>query len=340
MPIHLALANVNKDKKPDIIVANQLGHNFGVLVNNGQGMFLPQETYSTALNSHPQHISTGDVNNDGQLDIVVATNGGNGFEVFLKTNNSKFMFQGLYKTGQQSYPASLAVADIDNDKVPDVIIANQNENNIGVLLNPGDGVFTSQRRYQSLAFVSPVSPLVMDINDDNKPDVIFANFDGHSVGVLFNFGNGTLHSLTIYPTGYESKPRFVSVVDVNQDDKLDLVVANSNKSNIGVFLNIGNGTFFPQNMYFTGNNSSPQCVSVVDLTGDSKPEIIFVDYNENNVGILVNIGNGQFILEKTYSTGSDSNPKSVLVADVNDDEKPDIIVANSGTSNVGVMLAA
>ena len=56
----------------------------------------------------------------------------------------------------------------------------------------------------------------------------------------------------------------------------------------------------------------------------------------NNVGVLRNKGNGTFANQVTYPTGS--CPRSVVVADVNGDNKFDIIVANGGSSNVGVLL--
>ncbi|CAF1509965.1 unnamed protein product, partial [Rotaria magnacalcarata] len=45
-----------------------------------------------------------------------------------------------------------------------------------------------------------------------------------------------------------------------------------------------------------------------------------------------------FAAQATYSSGAGSGPYSVVAADVNGDGKPDIIVANSGLSNVGVRL--
>jgi hypothetical protein len=231
------------------------------------------------------------------------------------------------------------VVDVNNDKKPDIIIANQNENNIGILFNFGNGTFSSQTNYSLKGITAPTSPSVIDINNDSYPDIIFANQGNDTVGILFNFGNGTFHSLTTYSTGSGSRPIFVSVVDVNQDDKLDIVVVNSNKSSVGILLNSDNGRFLLQNTYSTGYNSNPYCVSVVDLNGDNKPEIIVANFNQNNIGILVNYGNGRFRLENTYSTGFNSNPRFVSVADINGDNKPDIVVANSNTGNIGVMLA-
>ncbi|CAF4348425.1 unnamed protein product, partial [Rotaria socialis] len=55
-----------------------------------------------------------------------------------------------------------------------------------------------------------------------------------------------------------------------------------------------------------------------------------------NTGVLLNIGNGTFAAQTTYSTGY--RPYYVAAADVNGDGKTDIIVANSGSNNVGVLL--
>jgi hypothetical protein len=339
LPVGLAVVDVNNDNKPDIIVANQHGFNVGVLLNDGNGTFLSQTTYSTESSSHPQFVSVVDINGDNKPDIIVANNGGNGFGVFFNFGNGTFLPQVPYRTGAASYPPSLTVADVNNDNKPDIIIANQNENTIGIILNPGNGTFTSQNLIPLEFGTAPTSPLVFDINVDNKPDIVFANYGGNSVSILFKSGDGMFLTRNTYPTGSESQPTFVSVVDVNQDDKVDIVVVNSNKNNVGILLNSGDGTFLTQSTYPTGNNSNPRCVSVVDLNGDNKPEIIVANHDLNNIGILVNIGNGRFLLEKTYSTGFDSNPRFVSVVDVNGDDKPDIVVANSNMDNVGVMLA-
>ena len=57
-----------------------------------------------------------------------------------------------------------------------------------------------------------------------------------------------------------------------------------------------------------------------------------------NVGVLLGCGNGTFANQTTYSTGDGSNPRSVAVGDFNNDTRLDIVVANSGTNNVGILL--
>ncbi|CAF2146956.1 unnamed protein product, partial [Rotaria magnacalcarata] len=77
-------------------------------------------------------------------------------------------------------------------------------------------------------------------------------------------------------------------------------------------------------------------VTAADVNGDSKTDIIVVNSNSNNVGVLLNKGNGTFAAQATYSTGS--SPACVVAADVKGNGKADIIVSNSGSNNVGVLL--
>jgi hypothetical protein len=288
LPVNLAVFDVNNDNKPDIIVANQHGFNVGVILNNGSGTFLSQATYLTGSNSHPKFVSIADINGDNKPDILVANSGQFNFGIFFNVGNGIFSPAKSYTLEDRLNPPSVIGADVNNDKKADIILVDQNKNIIIVIVNPGDSMFLSAIGYHLDQGTGPMSPSVVDINDDNYPDIIWANYNGNSVGVLFNSGNGR---------------------------------------------------FLPQTTYSTGNNSSPRCVSVVDLNGDNKPEIIVANHNEHNVGILVNIGNGRFLPEKTYSTGPNSNPQFLSVVDVNGDGKPDIVVANSNMDNVDVMLA-
>jgi hypothetical protein len=221
---------------------------------------------------------------------------------------------------------------------PDIIVTNQNADTVGVLLNAGDGTFLSQITYSVPSGSGVSSPAVVDVDGDGKLDIIVTNNGGNSVGVFLNSGDGTFFAQTAYPTGSGSSPQSLSVVDVNSDNKPDIIVANNAGNNVGVLLNIGDGTFLPQTTYSTGSNSHPQSVSVVDMNCDNKPDIIVANSGNNNVGILLNSGDGTFLPQTTYPAGS--NPRSVSVIDVNNDNKPDIVVANSDANSVSVLLAS
>jgi len=102
---------------------------------------------------------------------------------------------------------------------------------VGVLLGNGDGTFKTAVTYDSGGFYA-VSVAVGDVNGDGKPDLVVANqanslgnTETGVVGVLLGNGDGTFKTAVTYGSG-SNGPFSVAVADVNEDGKLDLLVAN------------------------------------------------------------------------------------------------------------------
>ena len=334
----VATADVNSDNKPDIIVANPGTNNVGVLLNIGNGIFSRQTTYSTGPNSQPFYVVTVDVDGDNKLDIVVANSNGNNIGVLLNMGNGTLASQTIYSTGDGSGSRSLTTADMNSDNKPDIIVGNSGTDNVCVLLNLGDGTFAIQTMYSTGYGSSPQSVATADVDGDGKRDIIVANYDTNNIDVLVNLGYGMFASPIIYSTDGNSSPQSVETVDLNGDNKLDIVVANYGASTVGVFLNLGNGTFTRGTNILIGPSYSQFSVKTIDVNNDNKCDIIVANANANNVGVLLNTGNGIFSTQTTYATGPDSYPCSVISVDVNGDNKSDIIVANKYGGNVGVLL--
>jgi hypothetical protein len=337
-PFLVVVIDVNSDNKPDIVVANEGTNNVGVLLNAGNGTFLNQTSYSTGTGSNPYSVAVADVNGDNIPDIVVANQVTNNVGVLINAGNGTFLNQTTYSTGIGSSPRSVTVVDVNSDNKSDIVVANYGLNNVGVLLNAGNGTFLNQTTYSTGNGSEARAVAVVDVNSDNKPDIVVGNYGSNNVGVLFNAGNGTFLNQTTYSTGTGSTPRLAAVVDVNSDNKPDIVVANQGTNNVCVLLNAGNGTFLNQTTYSTGTGSAPRSAAVVDVNSDSQPDIVVANSASTNFGVLLNAGNGTFLNQTTYSTGAGSTPYSAAVVDVNSDNKPDVVVAIQGTNNVGVFL--
>jgi predicted nucleotidyltransferase len=207
---------------------------------------------------------------------------------------------------------------------------------VGVFLGHGDGTFSSQTTYSTGYESAPSSVAIGDFNNDSRLDIIVANYVTSTINLFFGYGNGAFSNQVTFSTGSSSGPWFITIGDLNNDNRLDVAVAN--KNNLGVFVGYGNGNFSSQTMYSTGSGSNLWSVAIGDLNNDGHPDIAVANAGTDNVGLFIGYGNGSFTTQQTLSTIIASTPFSVAVGDFNNDGQLDITVTNYLYNNVGIFL--
>jgi hypothetical protein len=349
----VVVADVNGDGKPDLLVPTTGGAS--VLLGNGDGTFQAAVTYSSG-GVRPVSLVVGDLNGDGKLDIAVANFDSNTVGVLLGNGDGTFQPAVTYSsnTSGGSCVNSVAIADVNGDKRPDLVVANWCGNafsqTVGVLLGNGDGTFQAATSYASGGVVTE-SVVVADINHDGRPDLIVVNFwasfqnpYNSTVGVLLGNGDGTFQPVVPYDSG-GAWALSVAVADVNGDGKPDLAVANSNQGTVGVLLGNGDGTFQAAVSYSLGGLGAGW-VAIADVNGDNKPDLAVASCGTSScssaVGVMLGNGDGSFQAAVSYGSGG-IGAASVAIADVNHDTRPDLMVATCedagcGTGAVGVLL--
>jgi hypothetical protein len=211
-------------------------------------------------------------------------------------------------------------------------------NSVEILLGYGDGTFGNHMTSSPGCGSGPESLTVGDFNSDNQLDIVTANNNGNSIGILLGYGNGTFADNKTYSTGSGSQPIYISVGDFNQDNISDIAVTNHFANNIGIFLGYGSQPFAGVTTYSTGHGSQPHSVVIGDLNYDSRSDIVVANYGTDNVGILFGRKDGTFDPIIAHHTGNGSAPYSVAVADFNSDKHLDIVVTNSENDNIAILL--
>jgi hypothetical protein len=182
----------------------------------------------------------------------------------------------------------------------------------------------------------PWGVAVGDFTGTGKLDLAVANSATNYVSVLLGNGEGTFQPAVSYTVG--SNPTWVAVGDFTGTGKLDLAVANNGSNKVSVLLGNGDGTFKTAVNYAAG--ISPQSVVVGDFNGDGKLDLA-VTNNFIPGGLCVLLGNGDGTFQEPallYSGPGLSSPYGAAVGDFNGDGKLDLAVANSGSTNVSVLL--
>jgi hypothetical protein len=288
----------------------------------------------------PLGMAVADVNGDGRPDALIANGNSNKLGVLLNNGAGVFVLQtNALDTGGYA-PESVVIADVNGDGRPDALVANSSSGTVGVLLNDGAGNFILQANAPSTGG-NPRALVVADVNGDRRPDVLVANQNTNTLGVLLNDGAGRFTLQAGSPsTGPTSSLYGLAVADVNGDGRPDALVANANASKLLVLLNDGTGSFTLQaNAPSTGADGGPTSVAVADANGDGRPDALVTNSSKATLGVLLNDGTGSFTLQaNSPSTGAGTYPRSLAVADVNGDGRPDVLVGNEYTDTLGILL--
>jgi predicted nucleotidyltransferase len=321
-----------------MVVANFWTYNIGVFFGYGDGTFSDQMTYPTGDVSKPNSVVVGDFNNDSVVDIAVTNQGTENIGILLGYGDGTFSNQTIYSTGNNSAPTTMTVGDFNNDTILDITVANFGTGNIGIFLGYGDGTFSNQTTFLTGNNSQPWWVAVGDFNNDHRLDIATANSGTNNIGVFVGFINGIFFSQMTYSTGDSSSPISVAVGDFNSDSRLDIVVANRDRGNIGLFFGYAHEGFLNTPTYSTGFSSRPAYVVTGYFDNDTQLDIAVANNGTDNIIVLLGSGFGTFSSQTNYSTGNGSQPCSIAIGDFNNDSIVDIAVANYGFNNIGVFL--
>lgn len=361
-PFAVVTGDIDGDGKVDLISANRPANTVSVIRNTSLSMsvsFAPKVDFAVGIG--PRSLVIGDIDEDGKIDLAVANsnnNTGGASTVSILRNTSSmgsisFDNQLTFTVGDN--PSSIAIGDIDGDGKLDLAIANANIlssnpiQTVSVLRNnssPGSISFETQLTFNVGS--KPGSVAIGDIDGDGKLDLAVANSDNISnvnvdpdtVSVLRNtssMGSISFANQVTFPTGII--PQSVKIGDIDGDSKPELVVGETNTNNISIFRNTSSTgiiSFATKIDFNTGGGA--KAISLGDLNGDSKLDIVSTISNESKIAVFRNTSSiGSITLATKIDFLVGENPFSSAIEDFDKDNRLDITTANTTSNSASVL---
>lgn len=280
-------------------------------------------------------LSIGDMNNDGNPDIVVSNRNAFTVTILLGDGLGNFPLQNSISAGSGSTPfaGKNVIADFDSDGELDIAVINDDDE-LSILLNNGGGVFTPT--YLSTGGSIAADLISGDFNQDGKIDLIITNYGfapmTNNIRILLNNGSGTSFTSTTIDPGAGISPAELAVGDFDEDGDLDAVVITG--ANLRSLINDGTGSFVLGGIVYTGI-SNPRGMSIGDYNGDNHVDVAISEYN-GEIRVLLGDGNFGFTAH-TISTGAFQG-QSIATADWDGDGIDDLILANGNENTVTILL--
>ena len=341
-PQAIALADVNKDNRPDIIAVSQDTDEVNVFLNDGFGGFGGGPNPFN-VGASPVAVATGDFDQDGNVDLVT---------VNIDSNTVTILFgdsTGAFNAGRQDYPVNLspvgvAVADYNNDGKPDLAVLN--DNTVYLLMSNGNRSFTpgspASINTRSAGGTAITTGL---FNGDGFPDLAISNIDADNVSVFLGNGNGTFKAASLQNVG--SGPDGIVTGDWNGDSKIDIAVVDSSEiADLNVSLLFGNGDGTFQNDVRTTAEVEPVTVADADFDGNGRLDLAVTNVSglDNSVNVLLydpaapNAENGFALQDLITGLSLGQGQVAVKAADLNADGRPDLVALGQDTATIGVFI--
>ncbi|HLL56116.1 MAG TPA: FG-GAP-like repeat-containing protein, partial [Myxococcaceae bacterium] len=274
-PVAVAVADLDRDGKGEVLVVNASGGTGGVgtlqIFEWSSGTtFIPLP--NTLLGMSSSGIAVGDVNGDGRADVVVTNAGNNSLTTLIGNGSGGFSSTVTSTLTGVTGPQRVVLGEVTGDGRVDAVVLNAGSGNVSVLAGNNAGSFSSATTLNTGA--TPVSIALGTLNGDARLDLVVANQSPDSFSVFHNDGTTIgFSSSTSYPL--TNLPLAIGVAELTRDNIKDVVVAQYDE----VKIYRGTGSSFTRSFSTSGVSQARDLV-LADIVQDGYADVLVVGDSE------------------------------------------------------------
>jgi hypothetical protein len=349
------VADINGDKLPDLLFAN--GGNYStpgqaepcrVFINQGAGKTFIEDTVTLAGKPFYARVAKAlDINEDGIVDLFIGNTYQTQSELYLGLGNGAFeRVTDSHLPQLKASVGDIDIGDVNGDGYLDIALADWgagdamvNEGGqVRLWLNDGTGHYTDVTSTAMPAMLVEFSWDIefFDFDNDFDLDLLISCKRCGTSKIYVNDGNGQFAYQRLLPA-YTNNYDF-EIMDINNDGYLDLITINDGEIVDGISWSRREHIFINDSAKRFNDKTHERWTDPHNV-GEDDNNNVFLDYDSDGDAdfitssltglerLSINDGKGNFSLKQPILSGKETPlTLSIVVADINGDHKPDIVM--------------
>jgi len=344
--------DLDGDSDVDLVAAVELGDilnddELAIFYQRSPGEFAPAPNGSLVdpsipPSANPTSVAAGDLDGDGDLDLVATYQQADRLTIFFQTSPEQFTLQLESHLSGVDGPCVLAVADLDADGDLDIVTADFDGNDLGLFFQTSPGSFEHDPVADRLGGPgitdAPTSVAVADLDGDGSLDIVSANSASHDLTIFHR--RGGIFDPAPAPVGGPatlSIPQSVIAADLDGDDRQDLACADLGSNSLVIFLQQAQGGFSPQTPLGGATfTPGPLSLHAADLDGDGLLDLASSNAASGGLTTFLQVSPGHFPTQPSQRLSPGASPVLVRSADLDEDGDIDLVSAAGQGDNLMV----